>query len=228
MSFDPDCVETVTVDSYGTLVNPSSIQRTLGNYVDNPELVAAQWFSRGLLNKLVSNAIDAYQPFEVLSRDSLEYALQQNGIHLGEAEKDEILASYDELDIYDGVDRGIRDIVNLGYDVYVVSNGSPRMLDKLVSRTNIDDVVSGTVSAHEVKTYKPDPKIYRHAAARTGTPIDEVVHVSGPYFDVLGAMHAGMQGCWINYGDSPRDTFAGGPDIEVSSFPEFADLLSNR
>jgi 2-haloacid dehalogenase len=225
MSFDAGRVDTVTVDSYGTLVDPASIQQTLAEYVDNPALVSNVWFSRALLNKLVVNFIDAYEPFDVLSRDGLDYALEHQGIDLSESEKEAILAAYDDLDVFDGVESGLRRIHEQGYDVYVISNGTNEMLERLVEHASVDDFVVNTISADEVETYKPDAEIYRHAAARTGTPVENVLHVSGPYFDVLGAMHAGMQGAWINY-NAPRDTFAGGPDLGVTSFPELAELLA--
>lgn len=224
MTFDPERVSTVTVDSYGTLVDPSSIRQELSNHVENPALVSNVWFSRSLLNKLVANYIDAYQPFDVLSRDGLAYADRQLNLELTESQKEDILAAYDELDVFNGVSSGIRRINDLGYDVYVVSNGTDEMLQNLVEHADVADVVANTVSADEVRTYKPDAEIYRHAAARAGTPIEDVLHVSGPYFDVLGAMHAGMQGAWTNYG-GPRDSFAGGPDLEVASFEELADRL---
>lgn len=227
MSFDAEQVDTVTVDSYGTLVDPSSIQQTLAEYVDRPALVSNIWFSRALLNKLVANFIDAYVPFDTLSRDGLNYALDHQGIELADSEKEQILDAYDNLTVYDGVESGLQRIHELGYDVYVISNGTAEMLETLVEHAGVDGVVADTISVDEVETYKPDAEIYRHAAARTGTPIRNVLHVSGPYFDVRGAMHAGMQGGWINYG-TPRDAFAGGPDLEVSSFPELAELLPER
>lgn len=221
-------VDTVTVDSYGTLVDPNSIQSTLSDHVENPAAVANLWFSRSLMNKMVGNFIDVYQPFEVLSEDGLEYALEYRDIDLDEAEKTEILNAYDRLDIYPEVKEGIERIADLGYEIYVVSNGTPSMLDRLVNHVGISDAIMDTISAHEIELYKPDAEIYRHTAARTGTPIDRILHVSGPYFDVLGAMYAGMQGGWINYVNKPRDTFAGGPDIEISSFNELAEELPHN
>jgi len=41
MPFDPTRIETVTVDSYGTLVDPDAAGGALAAYADDPELVAA-------------------------------------------------------------------------------------------------------------------------------------------------------------------------------------------
>lgn len=228
MPFEASLVKTVTVDSYGTLVDPASIRRTLSEHVDDPTEISNLWFSRALLNKLVANSIGVYEPFDVLSRDSLNYALDYHDVRLSDADKAEILAAYDELEVFDGVEEGIRRVADAGYEVYVVSNGTQEMLASLVDHVGVEDVVAGMVSADDVQTYKPAAEIYRHAADRADTPTERVLHVSGPYFDVLGAMHAGMQGGWINYGGRPRDRFAGGPDLEVTSLVELADLLPGR
>lgn len=227
MAFEADQVETVTVDSYGTLVDPKSIRATLSTYVENPEVISNLWFSRSLMNKLVSNSLGIYEPFDILSRDGLNYALEYHNIQLNDGEKEDILTSYNELEVYEGVQSGINSIYDSGYEIYVVSNGTPEMLDTLVDHTGIKDSVADTISSSEIETYKPNARIYRHAAGRTGTPIDQIVHVSGPFFDVLGAMYAGMQGAWVNYGNGPRDNFAGAPDLEINSFDELAKILSN-
>jgi 2-haloacid dehalogenase len=99
------------------------------------------------------------------------------------------------------------------------------MLASMVDHADIGDVVADTVSADEVETFKPHPEIYRHAAARAGTPIRNVVHVAGPGFDVQGAKAAGMQGAWLNRAGDPWERFGGDPDVELTSFHDLADEL---
>jgi len=96
----------------------------------------------------------------------------------------------------------------------------------MVAHADIGDLLVDTISAEEVGTFKPGPEIYRHAAARTETPIEEIAHVSAGYFDVYGAMNAGMQGVWINREGGPWDDFAGEPDVEVASFHELVETLA--
>lgn len=74
MAFDSDCVETVTVDSYGTLVDIGSVEAALAERVDDPELISALWRSRSLLYTMVGNFIGRCQPFYAMNRDALEYA----------------------------------------------------------------------------------------------------------------------------------------------------------
>ena len=133
---------------------------------------------------------------------------------------------YHELDVFDDVRDGIERLRDGGYECYVVSNGNPEMLASLVDHAEIEDVIEGTISAHEVRTFKPDAEIYRHAAGRTGTPIEGIAHVAAGWFDIMGAQHAGMQGVWVDRKETPFETSDGDPDLTIETFQELADALS--
>lgn len=225
MSPTVDAVDTVTVDSYGTLVDPSAVERTLAAHVDDPEPISNRWRSRSILYTMVGNYTDTYQPFYDMNRHALVYALASHGVELSEETIEDVLSTYHSLDVFPDVRAGLERITGAGYDVYVVSNGNPAMLESMVESAEIGDVIEDTISAHEIRTFKPAPEIYRHAAARTGTPIDRIVHVAGPTFDVQGAMNAGMQGAWLNRGGAPWDGFAADPDLTIESFHALADEL---
>jgi 2-haloacid dehalogenase len=226
MSLDTDRVETVTVDSYGTLVDPRAADRALAERVEDPEPVSRLWRSRSLAYTMVGNVVDAYQPFYEMNRDALEFALAVHGVDLPPGEVDEVLSVYLDLDAFDDVRPGIERLRDAGYAVWVVSNGDPRMLAAMVESAGLEGLVAGTVSADEVRTFKPHPRIYRHAAARTGTPVDRLLHAAGPAFDVLGAKHAGAQAAWVDRYGEPWESFAGvDPDATVGGLGALADAL---
>jgi 2-haloacid dehalogenase len=225
MSFVPDRVSTVTFDSYSTLVDVEAAERALADAVENPGPVSNRWRQRSLAYTFVANATDAYQPFYEMNRDALQYALDAHGVDLSVAERDEILAVYHELDVFDDVRGGIERLRDGGYDPYVVSNGDPEMLASMVDHAGVGDLLVDTISADEIETFKPEAELYRHAAARTGTPIDEVVHVTAGWFDVMGARHAGMQGVRVDRKGRPWEPFGSEPDHTVENFHELAEAL---
>ncbi|WP_435334682.1 haloacid dehalogenase type II [Haloarchaeobius sp. TZWWS8] len=225
MAFDPDRVSTVTFDSYSTIVDVDAAEKALAARVDDPEPVSRLWRARSLEYTFVGNHIDEYAPFYEVNRDALQYALDAHGVDVSEDERDEILSVYHELDVFDDVREGIERLRDGGYDTYVVSNGNPEMLESMVDHADIGDLLDGVVSADEVETYKPDAELYRHAAARTGTPIDAIAHVTAAWFDVMGARHAGMQGVWVDRKGNPWEPFDGEPDLTVETFFELAEEL---
>ncbi len=227
MSFDSDRVSTVTFDSYSTLVDVAAAEQALTSRVDEPESVSTLWRSRSLAYTFITDQIDAYQPFYEINREALQlqYALDANGVDITADEREDILAVYHNLDVFDDVREGIEQLREGGYDCYVVSNGNPEMLESMVDHADISDLIEETISAHEIRTFKPNAELYRHAAGRAGTPIEEIAHVSAGWFDVMGATHAGMQGVWVNRKHSPWETFGSNPNCTVETFFELVDLL---
>lgn len=228
MVLDADRVETVTVDSYGTLVDPYATIEALAEYVpdDHIDTIANQWRARSIMYTMIGNAIGFYQPFYEMNRDALTYATAANNADLTAEEIDDVLSVYHDLTVFSDVRDGIERIRDGGYDVYILSNGNPEMLDSLVENAEIQDIITDTISADEIQQFKPAPAIYRHGAARTGTSINHLVHVAGPSFDVLGAMNAGMQAAWLNRANVPWEDFADQePDLTAETFHDVADAL---
>jgi 2-haloacid dehalogenase len=225
-SFDPGRVSTITVDSYGTLVNTDAVEQVLAAHVPEPEPVSKLWRSRSLMYTMIANSTGFYKPFYEMNREALEYSLAVHGIELKENIRDEILSTYHELEVFNDVRDGIERLVDGGYEVYVISNGNPEMLESMVEHAEIGDIISDAISAHEIEKFKPLPEIYRHGADRTATPIEEIVHVAGPAFDIIGAMNAGMQGAWLTRGKNVWEPFAGvEPDLTMDTFHDLADAL---
>lgn len=225
MSFDPDAVETIAFDSYGTIVDVTAVEEPLSEYVDSPGAVSKLWRNRSLLYAMVGNAIEEYDSFYEMNRHALRYALETQGIDLSEDEREEILSTYQELPVFDDVHEGMERLREAGYDLYVVSNGSEEMLDSMVDHADLGDVIEETVSADEIEQFKPDAGLYEHAADRIGTPIEEMCFVAAGWWDVPGAIHAGMQGVWVNRQDTLWGPYETEPHLTVDTFVEFADEL---
>lgn len=226
--------EAVTVDSYTTLVDVGSQQATLTEYIDemnDAEKVSHLWRSQYINYSMVANDINEYRPFWDLIGQGLRYALEANGYDVPADVRDQIRRTVyqDRLTVFDDVTDGLDHITDAGYEVYILSNGNPEMLAHLVEAANLDGIVTDTISADEVKVYKPDSAIYRHAADRVGTPIDQILHVSGGSMrDVWGAKHAGMRAAWLSRPEqnTPREELGQNPDLIIEDFHDLADRLS--
>lgn len=156
---------------------------------------------------------------------ALQYALDVYDVDISTSERDEILAVYHELYVFDDVWDGIERLRDGRYDCFVVSNGNPEMLESMVDHAEIGDIIEDTISADEVRSFKPAAEIYRHAAARTGTPIDEIVHVTAGWFDVMGTQHAGIQAAWMDRKSTPWEPFDPDPNLTIETFYELAETL---
>lgn len=226
MTFDPDRVTTVTFNSYSTLLDVDSTETALKNVSTDPEPVARLWRDRSLKYARMCNFLGVYEPFYELNRLGLKYALEYYGVELTAEEREEILSVYHNLHVFDDVRPGMEALSDAGYDLWVISNGDPEMLASLVQVADIDDLIEDAISADEVECYKPDADLYRHAAGRTGTPIDQIVHVTAGWIDVMGAMNAGMQSVWVDRKGDPWETFGAEPDLIIETFDELVEVLA--
>lgn len=225
--------ETVTVDSYTTLVDVSSQAAVLEAHIpeiEDGDRVSQLWRNQYIQYSMIANDIDAYRPFWELIGQGLQYALEATGYDISSDVRDRIRKEVyeDRITVFDDVADGIGRVVDAGYEVYVLSNGNPAMLEHLIEAAELEDLVSDTISADEIETYKPDSAIYQHAATRVETPIENILHVSGGGMrDVWGAKHAGMMTGWLARPKqkAPDESLGQDPDIVIEDFNELADQL---
>lgn len=225
MGLDPDRVQVVTFDSFSTVVDVDSTAVAVEGYVDEPVAFAREWHSRAVRYGMIANYIDAYGTYYDLHRDALEYLLAEEGVSVSDDELDGITEIYHEMEPFDDVRAGMERLDGKGYELGIVSNGDPPMLESMVRVAGIGDLLSETVSADEIERHKPARELYEHAADRLGVGPSAIVHVSNGYTDVQGAMHAGMQGVWLDRQDKPADPFGPDPDLEIGSMGDLVDRL---
>jgi 2-haloacid dehalogenase/putative hydrolase of the HAD superfamily len=80
--------------------------------------------------------------------------------------------------------------------------------------------VAGLVTSEEVRSYKPDPRIFQAALKLTGWRREHVLHVGDSlHSDVGGARRVGLRTGWVNRAQRIHDIGNHQPDYE------FEDLL---
>ena len=106
----------------------------------------------------------------------------------------------------------------------------------LVSNADDDDLLAAmehsgprfdeVVTSQQVRCYKPEPDIFRHALARTGWRADRVLHAGDSlHSDVAGARAAGVRAVWVRRQRRISDVPRGEPDYTVGDLCELAALL---
>lgn len=82
------------------------------------------------------------------------------------------------------------------------------------------------LAAREHGAAKPDPSIFHAACQRLGVDPGEVLHVGDhAETDVVGAMRAGLRGCWINREGHAWERQDLQPDLEFDTLTALADWL---
>jgi 2-haloacid dehalogenase len=215
-------------DMYGTLCDTSTVTAALGDHLDIADGfvadVVALWRRTQLRYAQQVALMEEYRPFWEVTEQALDYALSFYDLNPDEQAREEVVAAYNELDPYPDAAEAL---ANFGdsHTVVVLSNGNPEMLDTLAANAGLAGHLDDIVSAHEVRTFKPDPAVYRNAADRLDRELGECRLVSSNPWDVAGAASAGMTTAWVNRSREPAEEVGGEADLTVESLAALAETL---
>jgi 2-haloacid dehalogenase len=204
-------IRALVFDAYGTLYDVQSV-RSLATELcgDRGELITQLWRQKQLEYTWLRTLMRCYQDFWSITRAALEFALTSAGIVPTAALCDPLMDGYLHLDLYPEAQQALESL--RGHKLAILSNGSPRMLEALVSSSGIAGRLTQVISVDQVKLYKPEPACYALVEPALQVAKQEVLFVSSNGFDVAGAKRYGFQVAWIERGGDvppPADSHVG-------------------
>jgi REG-2-like HAD superfamily hydrolase len=105
--------------------------------------------------------------------------------------------------IFDDVAPCLRELKGRGLKLGIISNWDHR-LQPLLRELQLDHYFDSIVISGEAGPYKPDPGIFRAAAAQLDTPPGAILHIGDSSSeDVAGARASGMQALLLTRGKGP-------------------------
>jgi 2-haloacid dehalogenase len=137
-----------------------------------------------------------------------------------------LVGFYDHLQPFPDAAPALRALVGLGYELAVLSNGTPAMITNCLDNSGLGGFFGQRISVDEVHVFKPSPVVYRYAAERLSRPIGQVRLVTSNAFDCVGASAAGMRTAWVNRSAAPFDTIGAQPDLTVSALDRLPAALA--
>jgi FMN phosphatase YigB (HAD superfamily) len=134
------------------------------------------------------------------------------------------------LDIYQPVDHIPDDVIptlerlrSEGYKLAIVSNRNRPFTDLLV-KLGLQDVVDFSLASGEIGYWKPDSRVFLHAASVAGVTPDQVAYVGDNYFaDAQGAHGAGMIPVLID----PNGLFPDADYLRIKTIGDLPRVLKN-
>lgn len=194
-------------------------------------------FEAWLLDFLHEHAIeDPDAPTEITRLDADGFGDKQHMFevigsrwHLATPVDDLIESFYagmvERTELSDAARQGLARLVDAGYDVLVVTNGSPRQQDK-VDRLRLRELVHGIAVSSIVGVRKPRPGIFEAAAREAGLTASEIDWMIGDSAeaDIRGAAAIGARSVWLSRGrDWPLDDLR--PFAIATTFRDAVDLV---
>ncbi|WP_032919362.1 HAD family hydrolase [Streptomyces rimosus] len=97
------------------------------------------------------------------------------------------------------VRTALKEAGDSGWTCVVVTNGRTAQQEAKIRGCGLDQVVHGWVVSETVGHKKPEPDIFRAAAATAGVPIRDAWMIGdSPHADIAGAHGLGLRSVWIS------------------------------
>jgi len=226
-----DNVQALTFDFFGTVLDlGASLQGAITTCLQRhdsdvtPRRFWELWRGRQRIEQYQDNIVAiGHGGYLVTARRALVYTLGLCDVPAGEAEVDEVMAAWQLLAPFDDIAATLPRLASR-FRLVGLSNGEPEFLAHLAAN-RIGFEFELLISVQEVGVFKPDPRVYRHAASRLDLEPDACLMVSANSFDVLGARLCGFHGAFVNRGRLPYEDSEYHPDLEVADFSQLADEL---
>jgi 2-haloacid dehalogenase len=140
---------------------------------------------------------------EVLS-EVLRRLCESQRLQLSIADKDALSATLPDWPPFPEVPDALRKARAAGWQLAILSNTDPDLLDASVSHLGVD--IDLRVTAAEAKSYKPAPGHWERFFELSGADPARHVHVAASLFhDIEPASRLGLQAVWINRKDERSD-----------------------
>jgi 2-haloacid dehalogenase len=95
----------------------------------------------------------------------------------------------------------------------------------LLARNGLDTLVTRVISVDEVRTWKPAPAPYLHAAGVLGVEPHRLALVAAHAWDVHGARRAGLLGGWVSRLEGSFPATFDPPDVTGADLVEVVEHL---
>ena len=164
-----------------------------------------------------------YQDFWKVTEESLNKSMKV--FQIDATMKDELLNLYKVLSTFPEVRRTLKKLKEKNYKLAILSNGTPSLLNELVSSNNLESIFDDVLSVEDVKIYKPHPNVYKIPIKKYQIEKNEVAFLSSNTWDVSGGGNYGYKAIWVNRNKSIFDNLDYRPNYEIRDLSELLGIF---
>ena len=218
-------IKACVFDAYGTLFDVHSAvgkhRARLGGVADQ---VSAVWRTKQLEYTWLRSLMGRHADFWQVTREALDFAFEIHTLKDSELSTD-LMKAYLQLTCYPEVPAALTELKKRGFQIAILSNGTPAMLEAAVKSSRLEEVIPQLFSIETAGVFKPDPRVYQIAVDELSLKPEEIVFQSSNAWDAAGAAAFGLKVAWINrFGQSP-ERLPGKPQVEIKDLSELPKLL---
>lgn len=219
----------ITFDAYAALLDiEGSMVPVLKKYFPDTTVDLLAFFKLWRLRQwdyvlLSENLEKGFHGYRYITRCALDYTLKKHKMDLPEADKDDLVSAWGDIKAWPEAQKVLNEVQNRGYKIAILSNGDDDMLEPLKKSTGINfDYIFG---AEQAQHYKPNPAIYAVPFKKLGLKREDLLHVAGSPFDMMGAKSADIICGWSNRLGEVSIDKKYQPDYEWSNLSGVLEIL---
>ena len=217
-------IKAIIFDAYGTLFDVNSAaEKCKGKIGDKWESFANYWRTTQLEYTWLRSLMNRHKDFWQVTEDSLDKSMQ--AFKIDSLMRNELLDLYKVLSTFPEVKEVLNKLKKKNYKLAILSNGTPSLLKELVKSNNLDNIFDDVFSIEEVKTYKPDPKVYNIPIKKYQIQKSEVAYLSANTWDVSAGGNYGFNPVWVNRNNSIFDNLDYVPKYQIENLSKLIEIL---
>ena len=217
-------IKAIIFDAYGTLFDVNSAAEKCKDKIgDKWEGFANYWRTTQLEYTWLRSMMNRHKDFWRVTEDSLEKSMK--AFKIDPSMKNELLDLYKILSTFPEVKEVLQNLKKKDYKLAILSNGTPTLLNELVTSNNLDNIFDDIFSIEEVGIYKPDSKVYNLPIKKYQIKKDEVAFLSANTWDVSGGGNYGYSSIWVNRNNNIFDNLDYKPKNEVKNLKQLLDIV---
>ncbi|MAJ86300.1 MAG: haloacid dehalogenase type II [Candidatus Pelagibacter sp.] len=214
----------IVFDAYGTLFDVNSAAEKCKDKIgDKWENFSNFWRTTQLEYTWLRSLMKRHKNFWQITEDSLDKSM--NVFSIDKSMKNELLDLYKTLTPYPEIKEVLQNLKNKNLRLAILSNGTPALLQELVSSNKMNNLFDDLFSVEEVEVYKPDPKVYEIPVKKYNVKPSEITFLSANTWDVAGAGNYGYNSVWVNRNNSKFDNLDYQPKNKIINLSQLLDII---
>lgn len=211
----------ILFDVYGTLLDVHGLTEALEALAPGQgAALSALWRQKQIDYTRLRTLSDRYAPFDQLTADGLDFAVEKLSVHLTAPQRAELLSAYETLPAHPDAVAALKALGEKGLTLGVLSNGTPAMLASALEAAGLAALLPVVLSVDAVRAYKTASAAYKLGPDALKIMAGEIGFVSSNAWDAAGASWFGYRVFWVNRGREPMERLGVLPEAEGRSLTE--------
>ena len=217
-------IKAIIFDAYGTLFDVNSAAEKCKDKIGNKwEGFANYWRTTQLEYTWLRSLMNRHKDFWQITEDSLDKSMK--AFKIDPSMRNELLDLYKILSTFPEVKKVLQNLKKKDYKLAILSNGTPALLNELVTSNNLDNIFDDIFSIEEVKVYKPNSKVYDIPVKKYQIQKNEVAYLSANTWDVSAGGNYGFNPVWVNRSNNIFDNLDYKPQNEIGNLKELLNII---